>query len=150
MSSKTEVENFVSQKKIAVIGASRNKNKFGFMACKELNKKGYELFPVNPHAENIDGLKCFSDIEEIPVQIDAALLVVPPAISEEMVKKVAAKGIKNVWLQQGAESDSAINFCRQNNINVVHGECIIMFAEPVASFHKFHRWIWKILGKLPN
>jgi len=55
-----------------------------------------------------------------------------------------------VLLQQGAQSDSAIQFCKDNGMNIVHNECIMMFAEPVGSFHKFHRWVWKIIGKLPN
>ena len=73
----------------------------------------------------------------------------PPVEAEKVVKQAYEVGIRNVWLQQGAQSDSAIQFCKDNGINVVHNECILMFAEPVASFHKFHRWVWKILGKLP-
>ena len=53
-------------------------------------------------------------------------------------------------MQQGAESSTAIDLCKQNNINVIHGECILMFAEPLGFMHSIHRWIWKILGKYPN
>jgi len=58
-------------------------------------------------------------------------------------------GIKSVWFQQGSSSDEAIKFCEEKGMSVVSGECIFMFAEPVDSIHKFHRWIWKIFGKLP-
>ena len=67
-----------------------------------------------------------------------------------MVREVAEAGIKHLWIQQGAESDAAIEYCREHEINVVHGECILMFAEPVGSIHRFHRWLWGVFGKLPK
>ena len=78
------------------------------------------------------------------------LISVQPSESEKLVKSAFEAGIKNIWLQQGAQSDSAIQLCKDNGINVVHNECILMFAEPVKSFHKFHRWVRKMLGKLPK
>lgn len=78
------------------------------------------------------------------------LISVQPSEAEKVVKSAFEAEIKNVWLQQGAQLDSNIQFCKDNGINVVHNECILMYAEPVRSFHKFHRWVWKILGKLPN
>ena len=59
-------------------------------------------------------------------------------------------GVKNIWMQQGSESENAIEFCNKNEINVIHGECILMFAEPVKSIHSFHRWVNKLIGKYPN
>jgi hypothetical protein len=73
-----------------------------------------------------------------------------PAQAEQVVRRAAAAGIRRVWLQQGAESATAIRFCEENGISTVHGECILMFAEPAAWFHRAHRWVWKLLGKLPR
>ena len=70
--------------------------------------------------------------------------------TEKVVKDVHSNNIKLVWMQQGSESETAIEFCEKNSIEVVYKECILMFAEPAASIHKFHRWIWKILKKLPK
>jgi predicted CoA-binding protein len=78
------------------------------------------------------------------------ITIVPPAATEEVVKQAHAAGIKRIWMQQGSESEAAIRYCRDNGMTVIDGECILMFAEPAAFYHRFHRWIWKILGKLPQ
>ena len=150
MTSRAVVDDFVSQRKLAVVGVSRKKMKFGNMAFKELRGKGYQLFPVHPHAETIEGERCYPSLAALPEPVDGILVVVPPAQAEQVVRDAAAAGIRRVWLQQGAESAAAIRFCEENGISAVHGECILMFAEPAAWFHRAHRWVWKLLGKLPR
>ncbi len=78
-----------------------------------------------------------------------ALLVVPGEQTEKIVEEAKSLGINHIWMQTGAETKKAIEFCEENNINVVHNECIFMFAEPVKGGHKFHRTIRKIFRKLP-
>jgi len=150
MTSRAVVDDFVSQRKLAVVGVSRKKMKFGNMAFKELRRKGYKLFPVHPHAETIEGERCYPSLAALPEPVDGVLVVVPPAQAEQVVRDAAAAGIRRVWLQQGAGSAAAIRFCEENGISAVHGECILMFAEPAAFYHRAHRWVWKLLGKLPR
>ena len=71
-------------------------------------------------------------------------------IADGALVSVELPGIRRVWMQQGAQSDAAIRYCQEHNINEVHGECIMMFAQPVKSFHGFHRGVWKLFGKLPH
>ena len=80
---------------------------------------------------------------------DGVDTVVPPATTEEVVKQVQAAGIRRIWMQQGPESEAAIRFCRHNEMSVIDGQCILTFAEPAAFYQRFHRWVWKVLGKLP-
>jgi predicted CoA-binding protein len=150
MEKKEAIQDFINQKKIAVVGASRKKSKFGQIVCKELKEKGYQLFPINPNAEEILGMSCYPDLFAIPDAIDGVVLVIPPLETERVVREIVRIGIPRVWMQQGAESSVAIDLCKQNNISVVHGECILMFAQPLGFFHNFHRLIWKIIGKYPN
>lgn len=150
MTSKAAVEDFLAQRTLAVVGVSRAGRKFGNFAFKALKAKGYRLFPVNPHAEEIEGERCYPSLRALPEPVNAVLIVVPPTESEQVVREAALAGISRVWMQQGAESEAAIRFCQQNDMGVVHGECILMFAPPVSSFHRFHRWLWGILGKLPR
>ena len=150
METKLLIDNFLSQNKIAVVGASRNSKKFGNIVYKDLRKKGYHVLPINPNATEIEGDQCFPDIETLPEKVDGLVFVTPPEQTENILKHAEQAGIKKVWLQQGAESERAIQFCEEKNIDCIHGECIMMFAEPVESFHKFHRWIWKVFGKLPQ
>ena len=150
MADKQIIEKFTACKKIAVAGVSRDSKKFGTAVYKELKAKGYELFPINPNMENLNGDTCYPDLKSLPETVDGLLCVVPPAQTEKLLQEAHQTGINLVWMQQGSSSKAAIHYCKDNNIDEVHGECILMFAEPVASFHEFHRWIWKILGKLPK
>lgn len=150
MTVKTAVADFVSQRKLAIVGVSRGGAKFGNLALSALKAKGYRVFPVNPGAGEIGGERCYSSLRTLPEAVGGVLVVVPPQQAEQVVREAAAAGIGRVWLQQGAESPAAVRFCRENGMQVVHGECILMFAEPVNSFHRWHRWLWKVLGKLPK
>jgi predicted CoA-binding protein len=143
------VTEFLEQKTLAIIGVSRSKKKFSNTVYKVLKTKGYKLFPVNPHTDSIDGETCFPDIQSIPLKVEGMVIVVPPSQTEKAVREAAAAGIKHVWIQQGAESPGAIDFCKNNGINVIHNHCILMFADPALP-HRCHRYLWKVLGKLPK
>lgn len=150
MTSKAAVAEFVSQRKLAVVGVSRKRMKFGNLAFKELKAKGYQLFPINPNAETIEGARCYPSLSALPEPVDGVVVIVPPAQTEQVVRDAAAAGIRRVWMQQGAASPAAIRFCAENGISAVHGECILMFAEPAAFYHRLHRWVWGLVGKLPK
>ena len=150
MATKAAVDDFVSQKTLAIVGVSRDPKKFGSMVFRELKTKGYRVFPVNRNLESMDGDKCFASLSALPEKVDGVVVVVPPKETEQVVREADAAGIRRVWMQQGAQSDAAIQYCKEHNINEVHGECIMMFAQPVKSFHGFHRGVWKMFGKLPH
>jgi predicted CoA-binding protein len=150
MTKKLDVEDFLKQKKLAVVGVSRQKYKFGTTVYYDLMKKGFRVFPVNAHMQTFNNEPCYPDLKSLPEPIDGAVLVIPPAQTEQVVKDAAAANISRIWMQQGSESESAIQFCKEHNITTISGECILMHAEPVSFFHKFHRWINKLCGKLPR
>lgn len=150
MTTKTAVADFVAQPTLALVGVSRRGKKFGNMALRALKAKGYRVFPVHPQADQIEGEPCYSSLSALPEPVEGVLIVVPPDETEKVVRDAAAAGIRRVWMQQGAESQAAIRFCEEHGISVVQRECILMFAQPVVSFHRFHRWVWKALGKLPH
>jgi predicted CoA-binding protein len=150
MITKSSVDDFLSHRPWAVVGASRDPKKFGTAAYRELKAKGYPLFPVNPKADSIEGDQCYANLAGLPQAVEGVLIITPPAQTEQVVREAAAAGIRRVWMQQGAQSDAAIRFCQANGISEVHGECILMHAPGTASFHKMHRWVWGVLGKLPK
>lgn len=82
--------------------------------------------------------------------IGGLMIAVPRDQIEDAVRMAIDAKISRIWIQEGSETEGAIKLCQENGISVIHGECILMFAEPVKSFHAFHRWIWKLRGKLPN
>jgi len=150
MNTRQDVEGFLAQKVLAVAGVSRNSQSFGAKAFKELSGKGYKVFPVNPNAESIQGEKCYPSLAKLPEKVGGVLVFTPPSATEKVVREAAAAGISRVWIQQGAQSPEALAFCREKNLAAVSGQCILMFAEPVASIHGFHRWVKKLFGGLPK
>ncbi len=148
--SKTIVDDFVSQKTLAVVGVSSNPQKFGSLAYKELKERGYRVFPVHRNAESLLGDPCYPSLQALPEPVDGAVVIVQPAETEKVVREAEAASIKRIWMQRGAESDAAIEFCREHGLQAVHGECILMFARPVRSIHRVHRVINGIFRKLPR
>ena len=150
MVQKEIINNFLACSKIAVVGVSRSGKKFGNSVLKELRKKGYSVFPINANAIEIEGEKCFGRVSQLPEKVDGVVVVVSPNESVKILKDAESAGIKNIWLQQGSESAEAVDFCNDNCINVVYGHCILMFVEPAEFFHRAHRWINGLTGKLPK
>jgi uncharacterized protein len=149
MTSKAIVDEFVAQKSLAVVGISRSGQKFGNMVYRELKAKGYQVYAIHPEAEQLEGDRCYPNLAALPEKVGGVVVVLPPAKTEEVVREAKAAGIQRVWMQQGAESAAAIEFCKQNGMQAVSGECIMMFAAG-NSFHGFHRWVNGLMGKLPK
>jgi predicted CoA-binding protein len=120
------VKNFLQQKSFAVVGSFRDETKFAYKIFRDLIGKGYEVFPVNPQVSEVDGRICYKSISAIPCHIDVANIVTPPVVTESILKECLQKGIRKVWLQPGAESQAAINFCKDNNIDIIHRVCVMM------------------------
>jgi uncharacterized protein len=122
------IKDFLSQKTFAVAGSFRNESKYAYKILKDLISQGYEVFPVNPGMSEVEGRQCYKCISDIPVVVDVVDIVTPPAVTETILKECLEKGIKRVWLQPGAESQKAIDFCRDNYISVVYDVCVMLEA----------------------
>ena len=147
---KKDIEKFFEPKKLAIAGASRNTKKFGHGIFKELLSKGYEVIPVNPNATEIDGVKCYHNVSEIPGEVKSLLIVTPKEETDGVLREAINKGIANIWVQQMSETVDTIKIAEEYQVDIIHKKCIYMFAEPVAGFHKFHRTIVRIFGGLPK
>jgi predicted CoA-binding protein len=119
------VMDFLRQKSFAVIGSFRNKEKYAYRILVDLIGKGYEVFPVNPLLKEVEGKLCYRTISDIPHSVDVANIVTPPLVTESILKECLQKSIKRVWLQPGAESSAAIQFCHDNGIKVIHSMCVM-------------------------
>ena len=122
-----EFKHFLDKKNVIVIvGASDNREKYGNIIYRELRASGYKVIPVNPKADMVEGDKCYHSLSEIPVKVDVVDTVVPPHITEQIVKECKEIGINKVWMQPGSESEKAIIFCKDNGIEVVYDNCIMV------------------------
>lgn len=124
------VDEFLALPRYAVVGASRDPSKYGYKIFRDLVAKGYTVWPVNPNAGDIDGHPSFPSLSDLPETPDVVDLVVPPKVTEKVVRECADLGIRRVWMQPGSESDDAIAFCREHNIAVVHDQCVMVLSGP--------------------
>ena len=121
------IKKFLNKKNIfAVVGASRDPKKYGYQVYKDLKEAGYKVYPVNPNADEILGDRCYPDLGDLPTKPNVVDVVVLPKVTEEIVKTCKRLGITKVWMQPGSESETAIKFCDENGIDVVHGVCVMV------------------------
>jgi predicted CoA-binding protein len=116
-------------KVVAVIGASRNPNKFGNRAVRAFLRQGYTVVPINPNEPEVEGLKTYRSVLDVPGTIDMASFYVPPAVGERVIEDVARKGIAEVWLNPGAESDALVARARALNIQPIVACSIIAIGQ---------------------
>jgi len=121
------IKKFLDKRNIfAVVGANRDPEKYGYQVYKDLNEAGYQVYPVNPNADRILDDKCYPDLGDLPTKPNVVDVVVPPKVTEEIVKTCKRLGITKVWMQPGSESETAIKFCNENGIDVVYGVCVMI------------------------
>lgn len=150
MNSKKEIESFFTGKKFALAGLSRSGQAMSNSAKKELEAKGYTIYGVNPEADSIDGSPCYPSLSALPGKPDGVIIFTRKDKTLEVLKEASRLGIKKVWIQQGAHSPEAETFCRDKGMEGASGKCVLMFAEPVTSMHRFHKSLVKLFGKLPR
>ena len=141
---------FYSSKAFAVIGVSTKRRKFGNIIYRAMKERGFTVYPVHPTLQSVEGESCFHSVMDLPEQVQSIVTVVPPRATEVIVSDCVRKGIQTVWMQQGSESEDAMSIARKHDITVVHGQCLLMFLEPVGSVHAVHRWLKKVVGAYPE
>ena len=113
-------------KKIAIIGATTNKEKYGNIVLRDLKKKGFDVVPVTPKYEEVEGIKTVKNIKDLPKDTDLLVFIVPPKVGLEITKEALNFGFKNLWYQPGAYSEDIDKYLKSNDIEAVHGSCIMV------------------------
>lgn len=143
----TEVaEEFLGSKRIAVTGVSRNpQGHGGNVVHQRLRDRGYEVFPVNPNAEDIAGEQCYHDLKSIPGGVDAVVIATRPEVAEATIRECAELGIRYVWMHRsfgpGSVSAAATEYGRRHGITVIDGGCPLMFSPASDPGHRVMRWL---------
>ena len=117
------------RKVVAVIGASCRRHKFGNRAVRAFLRQGYTVVPINPHEAEVEGLKTYASVLDVPGAIDMATLYVPPDIGERVIEEIARKHIPEVWLNPGAESEALIARARALDIQPIVACSIVGIGE---------------------
>jgi predicted CoA-binding protein len=106
-------------KVVAVVGASSNRGKFGNKALRAFKAEGYTVVPVNPNEAEVEGMKTYPTVLDVPQHIDMATVYVPPEIGITLLPQFEQKGIPEIWMNPGAESDELLAEARRRNLNVI-------------------------------
>jgi len=130
MADESSIEYFLSLRTVAVVGASRDRNKYGNIVYRFLREQGLKVYAVNPATRSVEDDPCYPSLDKLPEKVEGIVVVVPPLATEKIVRQAAAAGIRAVWMQPGAESKDAVEFCEASGIRVVANACILVKARP--------------------
>jgi len=120
-------EKFFQSKAFAIVGAAKNRDKYGNKVLRCFMQHGLEVYPLNPRAAETEGLACFASVQDLPDKVQSFSVITPPPVTEQVVREAIARGIKNIWMQPGAESPAAIADCRAAGINcIADGSCVLV------------------------
>lgn len=123
-----QINAFLSGSPHAVVGASEDRAKYGNKVLRAYQQRGMRVLPVNPHADEVEGLPAFADLESIGEPIHGISVVVPPRVTESIVEAAGRLGIKHIWMQPGAESDVAVERAQSLGMNVIAGGPCLLVA----------------------
>lgn len=151
--SRHDIEDFLSRKRLAMVGVSRDPKDFTRGLFTDLRQRGYDMVPVNPKLDEVGGTRCFARLQDVTPPVAGVLVMTAPEKTEQVVHDADEAGISRVWLHRGAGkgavSESAVNFCQQRGLRLVAGYCPYMFLPETAFFHRFHGFCLRLLGKYP-
>jgi uncharacterized protein len=153
----TMVQDFLAQKKIAVVGVSDKRDTGCNLAYQKFKENGYQVVPINPRLSTYDGVTCYPDLKSIPGKPDAVFILASPKVTDQIVQQCAELGIKHVWMHcmmgtkpglaagMTSVSQEAVEVCKANGIAVIPGSCPNQFLQPDFG-HKAMRGLWRLFG----
>lgn len=154
MTTRKTIDEFLGCKRLAVVGVSRKPKDFTRSLFRELRTRGYDVVPVHPDINEIDGIPAVAHVKDASPAVDGALLLTSPAVTNEVVRECREAGIRRVWMYRaagaGAVSGDAVGFCKSHEMAVVEGECPFMFLPDSGFPHNLHAFCRKLVGRYPK
>jgi predicted CoA-binding protein len=148
------VADFLRAKRIAVAGVSRSGTQAANAIFRKLRDSGYEALPVNPAAQQVEGVRSFPDLVSIPGSVDGLVIATHPKVSIDLVRQCVDRGIRRVWFHrsfgQGSVSEEAVRECQAQGIHCIVGGCPLMYCEPVDVAHRCFRWWLRWWRRVPR
>jgi uncharacterized protein len=153
------VQDFLAQKKIAIVGVSDKRDTGCNLAYKKLKENGYQVFAVNPRITTYEGAPCYSDLKSIPEKPDAVFILTSPQVTDQIIQQCVDLGVKHVWMHcmmgtkpglaasMTSVSQSAVEICKVNGISVIPGSCPNQFLKPDLA-HTLMRGMCRTFGFL--
>ncbi len=147
------VTTFLAGKRIAVAGVSRQPAQAANAVFRKLKNAGYDVFPVNPNATEVEGVVCYRTLADVPGALDGVVIATTPQASMDVVRQCAERGVKHVWFHrsfgEGSVSDASVRECEAHGIESIVGGCPLMFLEPDFG-HSCMKWWLQRSGRVPR
>ncbi|MEZ6062955.1 MAG: CoA-binding protein [Planctomycetaceae bacterium] len=127
MTPETQIAEFLDGSRFAVAGASTDRDKYGNKVLRVYQQKGYDVVPINPKADTVEGIAAVASLKDIAEPVHGLSIVTPPSVTERVVNEAIELGIRHIWMQPGAESDAAVTAAHQAGVNLIHGgPCVLV------------------------
>ncbi|MEO2047338.1 MAG: CoA-binding protein [Pirellulales bacterium] len=127
MTNQTLIDAFLAGKSFAVVGASQDRDKYGNKVLRVYQQNGRTVFPINPNVDEVEGLPCYPNLESLPQPVHGISIITPPKITESIVEQAGKLKIGHLWMQPGAESETAIQRADELGINLIAaGPCVLV------------------------
>jgi len=151
------VQDFLAQKRIAIVGVSDKRETGCNMAYQKFKENGYHVYPINPRISSYDSVTCYPDLKAIPDKVDAVFILANPKVTDEIVRQCVDLGVKHIWMHcmmgtkpgiaasMTSVSQEAVEMCKANGIAVIPGSCPNQFLDPDFA-HKMMRGMWRMFG----
>jgi len=148
------VARFLQEKRLGVAGVSRNTGAAANAVFKKLKASGYEVFPINPNATEVEGVRCYPDVASIPGELGGVVIATHPGVSASIVRQCKERGVTRVWFHrsfgEGSVSHEAARECERLGIECIVGGCPLMFCDPVDIGHTCMKWWLQRTGRVPK
>jgi predicted CoA-binding protein len=145
---RADINDFYHQRRLAVVGVSRDDKAYSRLIFRELRKRGYDVVPVNPSAAELDGVRCYPSLSEVTPAVDGALVLLPTEKASDAVCECAEAGVGRVWLRD--DVPGARELCQRGGATLISGYCPFMFLPGTAFVHQCHAFGLKLAGKYPR
>lgn len=147
------VAEFLQGRRIAVAGVSRDPKQTANVVFRKLRDSGYEVVAVNPRATEVEGVRCWASLADVPGEVDGVVLVTPPAAAAAVVRDAHARGIRRLWFHRsfgdGSVAPEALDLCAELGLAPIVGGCPLMYCGPVDFGHRCLRWWLARRGRVP-
>jgi hypothetical protein len=145
---------FLRGRRFAVAGVSRQPGQAANAVFRKLKSAGYDVYPINPSASEVEGTPCYRDVSAVPGQLDGVVIATAPGDSAQVVRQCGEHGVHRVWFHRsfgiGSVSEEAVRDCHARGIECIVGGCPLMFCEPVDVGHRCMRWWLQRQGRVPR
>lgn len=148
------VARFLSGKRLAVAGVSRQGGLPANYIFQKLQRSGYDVVPINPHSTELEGTRAYPSIRAVPGQLDGVVFAAHPSVALDCARQCHERGVRRVWFHRsfgaGSVSDEAVRECEALGIEAIVGGCPLMYCEPVDPAHRCFRWWFNLRGRIPG